>query len=422
MELHLKPDLYRKQREAIFDTARYDWVEASTKSGKTVGCLEWIVAGLQNDPPGANVWWIAPIYPQAKIAFSRLKNGLGGCQGITINETELRIEFPGRRSIWFKGSDKPDSLYGEDVYRCVMDEASRCREESWHAIRSTLTATEGPIRLIGNVKGRKNFFYRGCRAAQQGKDGHAYHKLTAQDAIDAGVLTAEEVLDAEASLPAHVFRELYYAEPSDDGGNPFGLDAIDACLAPLYGSKPVVWGVDLAKSVDWTVALALDEYGHACRFQRWQGQWEGTMNRLESIIGDIPALIDSTGVGDPIVEQLQHRIPQVEGYNFTSASKQQLMEGLASAIQKHEITFPDSEIAQELREFGYEYTRTGVRYSAPEGLHDDCVCALALATQIWRRTAYAPPLGIINLADALREEYSDNGEAIPLIEREEVWT
>jgi hypothetical protein len=38
-------------------------------------------------------------------------------------------------------------------------------------------------------------------------------------------------------------------------------------------------------------------------------------------------------------------------------------------------------IVAELEEFGYEYTRTGVRYSAPEGLHDDTVCALALAVQ-----------------------------------------
>jgi phage FluMu gp28-like protein len=356
------------------------------------------------------------------IAFGRLKQSLAHCQQAKANETQSRIKLPGPRYIWFKGSENPDSLYGEDVYAAVMDEASRCREEAFHAIRTTLTATQGPIRLIGNVKGRKNFFYRGCRAAQQGKAGHAYHKLTAQDAIDAGVLTADEVLDAEAALPAHVFRELYYAEPSDDGGNPFGLEAIAACIAPLYGSNPAVWGVDLAKSVDWTVAVGLDEGGHVCRFQRWQGQWEGTMNRLEDLIGQTPALIDSTGVGDPIVEQLQRRMPQIEGYNFTSASKQQLMEGLASAIQKREISYPDSEIAAELREFGYEYTRTGVRYSAPEGLHDDCVCALALATQIWRRTAYAPPIAILNLADALRDKESDNGEAIPIEDREEVWT
>ena len=33
----------------------------------------------------------------------------------------------------------------------------------------------------------------------------------------------------------------------------------------------------------------------------------------------------------------------------------------------------------ELEQFEYEYTRTGVRYSAPDGQHDDTVCALALA-------------------------------------------
>jgi phage FluMu gp28-like protein len=383
MELHLKPDLYRKQREAIFDEARYVWVEASTKSGKTVGCLEWIVDGLQHDPPNANVWWVAPIYPQAKIAFTRLKNGLGGCEGITVNDSELRIEFPGKRSIWFKGSDKPDSLYGEDVYRCVMDEASRCREESWHAIRSTLTATQGPIRLIGNVKGRKNFFYRGCRAAQQGKAGHAYHKLTAQDAIDAGVLTADEVLDAEAALPAHVFRELYYAEPSDDGGNPFGLDAIDACIAPQSDDRPVCFGVDLAKSVDFNAVIGLDDSARVCRFAHWQSDWGATKTRLTEIVRFTPSLIDSTGVGDPIVEDLQRTAGNIEGFKFSSLSKQQLMEGLAAAIQRRQVSFPEGRIADELREFGYEYTRTGVRYSAPEGLHDDCVCALALAVKCY---------------------------------------
>jgi hypothetical protein len=69
----------------------------------------------------------------------------------------------------------------------------------------------------------------------------------------------------------------------------------------------------------------------------------------------------------------------VRGYNFTAPSKQQLMEGLTVAIQHQEIRYPDGPIVAELESFEYVYTRTGVRYSAPDGLHDDCVCALALA-------------------------------------------
>jgi hypothetical protein len=90
-------------------------------------------------------------------------------------------------------------------------------------------------------------------------------------------------------------------------------------------------------------------------------------------------LCDATGVGDPIVEELQSKGGNYKAFKFTSSTKQQIMEGLALAIQQRKIRFPEGPIAQELREFEYQYTRTGVRYSAPEGLNDDCVCALALA-------------------------------------------
>ena len=103
------------------------------------------------------------------------------------------------------------------------------------------------------------------------------------------------------------------------------------------------------------------------------------MMRIVNAGGDRTALVDSTGVGDPIVERLQRNLPSVEGYQFTSPSKQKLMEGLSMAIQSGAIGYPEGHIVNELDVFGYEYTRTGVKYSAPDGLHDDCVMALALA-------------------------------------------
>ena len=170
------------------------------------------------------------------------------------------------------------------------------------------------------------------------------------------------------------------AEPSDDGGNPFGLAAIAAQVAPFSEGLPVIWGIDLAKSVDWTVCIALDAGGAVCRFERWQGPWQATIPRIVRLVGDTPALVDSTGVGDPVLEELQTdgRI-NFRGYKFTAPSKQQLMEGLAVAIQQQEISYPDGAIVSELEDFEYQYTRTGVRYGAPEGMHDDCVTALALA-------------------------------------------
>jgi hypothetical protein len=39
----------------------------------------------------------------------------------------------------------------------------------------------------------------------------------------------------------------------------------------------------------------------------------------------------------------------------------------------------------EMESFEFEYTRTGVKYNAPDGMHDDTVNALALARNIWKK-------------------------------------
>lgn len=380
------PPLYRKQKQAIDDPKRICIVEAATKAGKTVGCMAWLLASAWNGNADAAYWWVAPVYNQSGIAFERMKLWLRQADPHKriwdSHDSQRWVRLANGSKIWFKSGDDADNLYGEDVAAAVLDEATRMREETWHAVRSTLTATRGPVRIIGNVRGRRNWVHTMAQRAVQDPDGDvAYHKLTAWDAVEGGVMAREEVEAAERDLPRSVFRELYLAEPSDDGGNPFGMDAIAKCVAPMREGSVAVWGVDLAKSHDWVVACGLDANGNVVALERWQGQWADTKRRLSKMIGDLPALIDSTGVGDPIVEDLQRELPCVEGFKFTSSSKQQLMEGLAAAIQQGRITFPDGWLRNELETFGYEHTRTGVRYEAPAGLHDDGVCALALAVR-----------------------------------------
>lgn len=403
LTVYRRPKLYPKQSAAFFtpldggaEPARYSWIEGSTKSGKTVSCMAWLFEqALFNGKPGRQFWWIAPVYGQAKIAYGRVKRGLPA-ELIRCNDSDMTITLVANGAVMaFKSGEKPDNLYGDDVWAAVLDEASRMRVESYYAVRSTLTATRGPIRIIGNVKGRKNWFYIGCRKAEGGERGHSYHKLIATDAVAAGVLAAEELEDARRALPDAVFRELYLCEPSDDGGNPFGLRFIGQNVRVVSKKAPVVFGVDLAKSVDWTVIIGLDEDGAVCVFERFQMPWTETMARVRLICGHARALIDSTGVGDPIVEQVQKTNPTFEGFKFTSSSKQMLMEGLALAIQTGQVSYPDGVIVSELESFEYEYTRTGVKYTAPEGSHDDCVMALALAVHAKNTRGPEPQLIVL---------------------------
>lgn len=388
-----RPYLYPKQFDAIFAPERIAVVEASTKSGKTHGCIVWLTEkALLEGKEGRHYWWIAPTYGQAKIAYTRLKLALSKGT-FKANDTAMSVTLLNGAVMEFKTGEKPDHLYGEDVYAAVMDEATRTREEAWHAVRSTLTATKGQIRIIGNVRGRRNWVYRMARRSDADV---SYARITALDAAESGIIDKAEIEAAQRDLPTDVFKQLYLAEPADDGGNPFGLDAIERCVLPdgIDGDHPVVcYGVDLAKSYDWTVVIGLDHRGFVQTFERWQGPWEATVERIQTIVGDKPALVDATGVGDPVVERLQRTNRRIQGFKFSSLSKQQLMEGLALAIQHGEIAYPEGPIVDELSMFEYEYHRTGVRYAAPSGAHDDCVDSLGLAVLAFRdkvSTGYWP--------------------------------
>lgn len=425
--------MYPKQEAAMFSSHRYSLIEASTKSGKTVSAIVWLAEQAMAGRKGANFWWVAPILTQAAIAFNRMRRRFPpGMIDVNLSRMTIRI-IPVDTMIWFKGADHPDSLYGEDVYAAVIDEASRVKEEAFFAIRSTLTATRGPLRIIGNVKGRRNWFFKLSRLAERGEaPDMSFHKINAWDAVDAGVLDLAEIEDARRVLPEAVFKELYEAEASDDEGNPFGYAAIEACAMEGLSSEEIVcWGIDLARKHDYTVGIGLDRAGRVAGFFRFQKPWPEQVRLIRETVGRLPALVDATGIGDPVVSFLQQPVggggtftipltagesgsvddwsrdgsqdegdetlqalqrafadTSIEGFLFTIKSKQMLMEGLAVAIQHGQTRFPREiepgkihPLKYELESFEYVVTRTGVRYSSPEGEWDDCVCALSLAVQ-----------------------------------------
>lgn len=379
-----RPKLTSYQRKILESPARFTITEAATKIGKTFSHLWWLYEKAHTPPkPGAHYWWVAPVYQQAKIAFNRCRRVTKGSDAYRVNESELFIQTPQDSFIVFKSAEKPDNLYGEDVFAAVFDEFTRARAEAWTALRTTLTATKAPCKFIGNVKGKKNWGYQLGQKARAGEPGYEYFKITAYDAVREGILDSEEIQQARRDLPDNAFKELYEAEAQDDQANPFGIKFIQQQLKPVSRETPVCFGIDLAKSVDWTVIVGLDSYGDICYFDRWQSDWAQTRNRIAAVVGSTYAFVDSTGVGDPVVEDLQKVCSGIERFNFTSRSKQQIMEGLANSIQKGEISVLAGVIQEELEAFEFEYTRSGVRYSAPEGVHDDCVCALALANAMY---------------------------------------
>lgn len=258
------------------------------------------------------------------------------------------------------------------------------------SIRATLADLKGSAWFLSTPKGKNDFYKLYCKGLSEDKWKSWQMSTYTNPYID-----DEEIDDARADLPELAFSQEYLAEFNDNVANPFGMEFIRQCIMPMSKDLPVCFGVDLAKSYDYTVIIGLDGYGHVCYFERFQNDWAMTTERIKQLPRGVAIAIDSTGVGDPIAEEVA-RGRYVDSVKFTSQSKQQLMEGLAMKIQRSEICFPDGIIRNELENFEYQYTRTGVKYSAPSGLHDDCVCALALAVSIWKKGRTAGKYTIMN--------------------------
>lgn len=396
---YTRPPMKGYQTEIMDCKERFAVIEAATKSGKTTCMISWLLEQALKCEANQSVYWVAPIFATSLIAFNRLKNQITDKGFFKANESRMTITLPHGSIISFKGADNPDSLYGDDCYAAVIDEASRMKEESWFAIRTTLTKTRGMCKLIGNVNGRNNFFYKLAQVAKAGNEpDYFYKRITAYDAVEAGLIDIEEIESAKSMYPPNVFKELFMAEASEDGSNPFGDQFIQLCAFGMSDLPAVCYGIDLGKSTDYTVIIGLDQFAQVCHFQRFQKDWTQTVQIIK-MLPNVAMKIDSTGVGDPIVEQVQQGRQNVISFKFTSASKQQIMEGLALAIHQRKILFPKSaghkisyedpgHIKNELETFEYSHTRTGVIYTAPPNLHDDCVCALALAYDLHKNAIH----------------------------------
>jgi hypothetical protein len=243
-------------------------------------------------------------------------------------------------------------------------------------IRPTLTDLKGDAWFLSTPRGKNDFYKLWMRHRQGEANWMSWQMSTYTNPY----IDPREIDDARHDLPADAFSQEYLAEFNDNVSNPFGIDFIKACTFPLSTYPPICFGVYLAKSYDYTVITGLDKFGQVAYFDRFQHDWRTTTQRILDL-PNVPICIDATGVGNAIGEDIG-RFRDVDLFVFTSRSKQDLMEALAVGIQQRKISFPEGVITDELNNFEYVYTANGVRYSAPTGLHDDCVCALALA---WRK-------------------------------------
>ncbi len=371
-------------------TARFRVAACGRQWGKTFAGANEIAKYCWENPTGM-AWWLAPTYGQAAKAFeiitSRFEDALAS-KVSSQGHMAVRWKSGGRTE--FKSAERWDNLRGETLGLCVLDEAAFMAEEAWtKVVRPMFTTTGGRVLFYSTPQG-KNWFYglwtRGDDPLYP--DWESFHFPTRSSPY----ARPGEVDEAQMTLPADVFAQEYEADFLDEAAGVFRN--VDGCAdgefgPPIEGHTNVI-GWDIAKASDFSVWTVMD--ADTMQVLAWERRnrmaYTDQLNILAYLAKAYNAytLMDWTGVGDPILDMAHATNLPADGYMFSWQGKQKLIEHLAVQMQQSNIHYPPiPELLHELHAFRYEMLRAGaIRYSAPEGMHDDCVMSLALAA--WAAT------------------------------------
>ena len=335
-------------------------------------------------------WIVAPNYELCKKVFREiiiLLNTHFPKYILKQSEANNYIKLVTGSELVGKSADNPVSLLGEGLDFLIIDEAASIKKEVWQEyLRPTLADKEGWALFISTPKG-KNWFYEEFVRGQDRKikDIQSWNFLTS----DNPYIPREEIKQAKRTLPKRVFLQEFQGVFIEDIGGVFrGVrDCISGRLEEPDPNRSYVMGVDLAKYQDFTVVIVMDKVNkQVVYFDRFHKlDWNFQKNKIANVIrryNNCQCIIDATGIGDPIYDDLNRLGLNIVPYKISGTSKKPLIENLSLNIQDGLIKYPDiPELINELNIYAYKQSSTTghTAYSAPEGYHDDIVIALALA-------------------------------------------
>lgn len=370
--------------DALFNDYKYSIISAGRRVGKTYNAVQWLLESLLTDPDATAGLHVDTTQSNLQAYMDRyykpmLKPIWHLCKW---NAQRYVLELPGGKYIDFGSSQKPENLEGFEYQYAILNEAGIILRKNnlWYeSIEPMLQNAK--VRIIGTPKS-KNLFHT---LFQKGMSGDKEYKSFQFSAYQSPFIKKHVIDQAKKNLPAEIFRQNYLAEFIDGGGSVF--KNITNCIRePKAGLQTDIMAIDLAKHEDFTVITYLNKKERQVtkidRFNEidWSFQKTKIMNSWRSE-GKPQVIIDSTGVGDPIFDDLRNAGMSIEGFRFTNTSKNELIRSLMLALDEGDIYFPNNDILiSELEVFSYDISAMGnIRYNAPEGFHDDCVISLALA-------------------------------------------
>lgn len=332
------------------------------------------------------VAWVAPTYKNARPLWRWCVQVSGSEPRLAVSTSERTITSDRDGFLGLYSGDNIDSIRGEAFHLVVIDEAAMLGPDAWtDAIMPTLADYDGDALLISTPKGRNWFWTEFIRAQADGVRSMAFTAPTSANPLPtirrAAQLARERVSD-------RTYRQEWLAEFIEDSGV-FRLvreaATAEAQAEPQAGHEYVI-GVDWGRQDDATVFTVLDATSRTMAHidRMTQTDYNLQVSRLRVLIERFRAqsvIAEYNSMGGPIIERLQADGLPIQAFTTTNNSKAQAIDALVLAFERSELRIlPEPLLLAELQTYAAERLPSGVvRYSAPNGLHDDYVMSLALA-------------------------------------------
>jgi Terminase large subunit, T4likevirus-type, N-terminal/Terminase RNaseH-like domain len=373
------------QQQVLDEARRFNTLACGRQFGKTTLAEQLEVKAAL---AGKACAWFTPTYKTQDLAWESLKETLR--QLITdTSEQARRIQIRGGGSAECWSLIDPDSGRGRQYDLVVVDEAGQvpALQHAWEqSIRPMLAARRGSAWFLSTPTGTAHYFHVLFRRGQQllHHDWRSWQMPTSANPH----IPREEIEAMRADMSEQAFAQEVLAEFITWEGAVF-TRLREAIKAQGEGPAAVI-GVDWAGASgagDFTAFVVLSAAGDVLEMVRLRGEsflvQRGRLKGIWERHGRPPVLAEENGMGAVQNAELRQAGMNVQDWITTNASKTEMVSRLVQAFEQQLVRIPNDEVLLgELQAFQATPLPGGqFRYSAPPGLHDDLVMALAIAYQ-----------------------------------------
>jgi len=409
--LNFKP--YPYQQRLLNDKSKRIVACMGRQTGKTTTIAAKAIHHAYTHP-NTTTLIISPSLRQSMIMFEKIQNQINQNPILTksiTRQTHTQIKLTNKSQIIALPCSE-NLLRGYTAQLTICDEAAFMPETTiTQIIFPMLSTTNGTAIFLSTPWDKNHFFYKAFLNPK-----YNTHKVKSNQNPQ---IKPEFLKEMRENMTKEAFLMEYEAEFTEAQNSYFNQNLIRKTvelaqkqnlqlhtnLEQTIPKGQHYAGIDLGKLQDPTVIAAIKIehnyrklfYLHEFPLETTYTQVIGHLNRAHKKLNFKKVLIDQTGIGEPILDEIRNQgLNCVEGVKFTTETKEELLTNMKIIMEQEKLAIPyHRRLCQQINDQQYIYTKTGhIIFSHPPNSHDDMLWALALAVKAAKKEP-TPKLWII---------------------------